>query len=406
MKILHTSDWHLGRNLYHQKRYQEHELFLKWLLETIEQNNIDILLVCGDIFDTGTPSNRSLQMYYRFLCDVSSTCCSHVVITAGNHDSPSLLNAPKEVLKHLNVHVIPKRMENPQDEVLELENPSGEKVIVAAIPYLGDKDIRKADAGESIQDKEQKLTEGIKSHYKEILKLAMDINSNKDPLIVTGHLLTSGAKTIEGDGVRDLYIGNLGNLQADDLFPDTIDYAALGHIHKAQKIQSKDYIRYCGAPLPMNFGEAENKIVIEIEFDNESNRLIKEIPVPVFQNLITIRGDLNTIDSELKLLQKSSEEIWVEVIFTGKELVGDLHTVLQNFAECEKIKILKIQNKNVLNYISSLDTTKQSLEDLTPSEVFDKCLTAAEIPNDQIEELKFCFNEIYKQMQETDSKAE
>lgn len=92
MKILHTSDWHIGRSLYGRKRYEEFEAFLAWLAETIHQEQVDVLLVAGDVFDTSTPSNRAQELYYRFLCRVATSSCRHVVVIAGNHDSPSFLN--------------------------------------------------------------------------------------------------------------------------------------------------------------------------------------------------------------------------------------------------------------------------------------------------------------------------
>ena len=106
MRILHTSDWHIGRTLYGRKRYEEFEAFLTWLAETIQENAIDALLVAGDVFDTSAPSNRAQELYYRFLCRVATSSCRHVIVVAGNHDSPSFLNAPKELLKALNVHVV------------------------------------------------------------------------------------------------------------------------------------------------------------------------------------------------------------------------------------------------------------------------------------------------------------
>jgi exonuclease SbcD len=106
MKILHTSDWHIGRTLYGRKRYEEFEAFLTWLAETIQQNEIYALLVAGDVFDTSAPSNRAQELYYRFLCRVAASSCRHIVVVAGNHDSPSFLNAPNELLKALDVHVV------------------------------------------------------------------------------------------------------------------------------------------------------------------------------------------------------------------------------------------------------------------------------------------------------------
>ena len=173
MKILHTSDWHIGRTLYGRKRYEEFEAFLTWLAETIQQNEIDALLVAGDVFDTSAPSNRAQELYYRFLCRVAASSCRHVVVVAGNHDSPSFLNAPKELLKALDVHVVGSSTESPEDEVLVLCNEQdAPELIVCAVPYLRDRDIRVAEAGESVEDKERKLIEGIRTHYTAVAALA------------------------------------------------------------------------------------------------------------------------------------------------------------------------------------------------------------------------------------------
>ena len=102
MKILHTSDWHLGKTLFGEKRYDEHEKFLTWLIGVLKDENIDLIIIAGDIFDTTTPSNRAQELYYSFLCNTKTTSCRHVVIIGGNHDSPSFLSAPQELLKHLN----------------------------------------------------------------------------------------------------------------------------------------------------------------------------------------------------------------------------------------------------------------------------------------------------------------
>ena len=135
MKVLHTSDWHIGRTLYGRKRYEEFGAFLTWLADTIQQNEIDALLVAGDIFDTSAPSNRAQELYYRFLCRVAASCCRHVVVVAGNHDSPSFLNAPKELLKALDVHVVGSSTESPEDEVLVLRNDQDTpELIVCAVP--------------------------------------------------------------------------------------------------------------------------------------------------------------------------------------------------------------------------------------------------------------------------------
>ena len=167
MKLLHTSDWHIGRTLHNRKRYDEYEAFLDWLAGIIENENIDVLLVSGDVFDNSTPGSHAQELYYRFLYRVARPTNRQVIIIAGNHDSPSFLNAPRDLLKYLNIHVIGCASEAPDDELIVLSGPDGEpRLIVCAIPYLRDRDIRTSEAGESVEDKERKIIAGIRDHYR------------------------------------------------------------------------------------------------------------------------------------------------------------------------------------------------------------------------------------------------
>ena len=117
MKIIHTSDWHLGQKFLYNDREAEHQMALDWLLDTITQNEVDGLVVAGDIFDIGNPPNYARRMYYRFLTQLIHTSCRHVLITGGNHDSPAMLNAPRELLQALNIHVVGAATENLEDEL-------------------------------------------------------------------------------------------------------------------------------------------------------------------------------------------------------------------------------------------------------------------------------------------------
>jgi len=198
MKVLHTSDWHIGRALYGRKRYEELEAFLNWLAGLIEDENIDVLLVAGDVFDNSTPSNHAQELYYRFLCRAAASSHRHVVITAGNHDSPSFLDAPKELLTFLNVHVVGCASDSPADEVIMLSGPDTEpRLIVCAIPYLRDRDIRTAEAGESVEDKERKIMEGIRNHYRLVCDAAEEKRAmlkKPVPIVAMGHLFAAGGK--------------------------------------------------------------------------------------------------------------------------------------------------------------------------------------------------------------------
>ena len=167
MRILHTSDWHLGHRLHEQPQFEEQSLFLAWLNEYIVNNQIEILLISGDIFDSRTPSSQSLKMYYDFLIKLTKTTCQHIVITGGNHDSPGTLNAPKELLEALSIKVVGKSTEDPKDEVFKLFTDT-EEIIIAAVPYLRDQDIRRAIAGEAFSEITERYKKALTSHYTQV----------------------------------------------------------------------------------------------------------------------------------------------------------------------------------------------------------------------------------------------
>ena len=149
MRILHTSDWHLGHRLYGRSRYEEFAGFLDWLAAYIAEHAVEVLLVAGDIFDTTTPGNRTLELYYRFLHHVSRGPCRAVVIIAGNHDSPTLLEAPKDLLRQFQVHVTGVPAVDPKDQVVYIPGQGDDGLLVCSVPFLRDRDIRLAGAGES-----------------------------------------------------------------------------------------------------------------------------------------------------------------------------------------------------------------------------------------------------------------
>ncbi len=403
MKILHTSDWHIGRALYGRKRYEEFEQFLDWLTGCIAAEGIEVLLVAGDIFDNGTPSNRALELYYRFLCRVAGAGCRHVVVTAGNHDSPSLLNAPRDVLRFLNVHVVGCMAEDAADELVVLNDINGKpELIVCAVPYLRDREIRRAEAGETFEDKGRKLADGIRDHYREVGEAAVARRAKlvgNLPIIAMGHLFTSGGQTVEGDGVRELYVGTLGQVHAD-IFPACFDYLALGHLHVAQRVSGSDLRRYSGSPLPMSFAEAgQSKIVIVLNCD-ASGVTVQEIAVPCFQPLATVRGDWQRISERITVLKKESAPVWLEVIYDGAEVIGDLQDKLRGLIDGTALEILRAKNMRLVERTLSRMAMEETLDDLTVDEVFARCLTAHEVPQEQQAELVAAFRETVAMLHE------
>lgn len=412
MKILHTSDWHLGRTLYGKKRYVEFQLFLDWMLQTIEQQKPDILLIAGDIFDTTTPSNKTQELYYKFLCKVSvNTNCRHIVIIGGNHDSPTLLNAPGTILKQLKIHVIGSITDPIDDELLVLNNIDDDSIIalICAVPYLRDSDLRSVEDNESGKDKSQKLVDGIKQHYTQICDLAVkkreQLGANI-PIIGLGHLFTSGGKT--GDGVRELYVGTLAHFNAAE-FPTSIDYLALGHLHIPQIVNHQEHMRYSGSPLAMGFGEVnQQKVILCIEFDNQYITQISSIAVPKFQELARISGNIEELIAQLATLTARQTSIWVEASYTGNEIITNLHQQLQDSVRNSKVELIKVYNRQLINRILINDNQSATIElsDLTPSQVFDKCLQIHEIPIEQQQVLKDYYQQIIFELSETDLRAE
>jgi len=409
MKVLHTSDWHIGRTLYGRKRYEEFEAFLNWLAGTIQQNEVNALLVAGDVFDTSSPSNRAQELYYRFLCRVSASACRHVVVVAGNHDSPSFLNAPRELLKALDVYVVGNVTSNPEDEVLVLRNEQDvPELIVCAVPYLRDRDIRVAEAGESIEDKERKLIDGIRTHYAVVAALAEQKREECGidiPIVAMGHLFTAGGQTVDGDGVRELYVGSMAHVTAG-IFPASFDYLSLGHLHIPQKVNGHEIIRYSGSPLPMGFGEAkQQKSVCQVEFRSKSAS-VQLIDVPAFQKLERIKGEWNDILDQILELSRRDSQAWLEVTYDGNEVISDLRERLESAISGTKVEILRIKNNRIIDRVLRQIHEEETLDDLNVNDVFERCLAVHGVPDNQRPELLQTYQEAVSSLYEDDMQAE
>jgi exonuclease SbcD len=409
MKILHSSDWHLGSSLYGHKRHEEFEAFLIWLARLIRIEQIDVLLVAGDIFDTSTPSNRTQGLYYQFLNIVTAIPGLQVIITAGNHDSPSLINAPQELLKHLHIHVFGSIPDNPEDEILVINDDRDQpSLIVCAVPYLRDRDIRLSEPGESIEDKTQKLEKGVQEHYRQVVGIAKakrDGLGGQIPIVAMGHLFVSGGKIVDDDGVRELYVGNLARIRAENLC-DGIDYLALGHLHVPQIISGKDSMRYCGSPIALGFGDADQqKQVVIIDFESGS-QIIRTIPVPKFQDIRTLKGDIRSIENEIGLLLKLDHNVWIEVLFSGTHSASIVQAQLREQTDGTNVVIIRIRPQDAESFIHISQEECVSLEDLSEFDVFQRCMNTEGIPSEDQGELLDTFSEIVHEMNDEDTQAE
>lgn len=415
MKLLHTADWHLGRLLYGKKRHNEFNAFLAWLEQVIINEKIDTLIIAGDVFDTTMPSNFAQKLYYKFLYNISLSPCKNVIIIGGNHDSPTFLNAPQELLRILNVHVIGAISECIEDEIIIISNDTIPQAIICAVPYLRDRDIRTVESGETIDQKNKKLVEGIKNHYAQVCTLAEQKRNEfyaqgykNIPLIATGHLFMQGGKTLEDDGVRELYIGSLLSIYKH-YFPSSIDYFALGHLHVPQIVGGDECMRYSGSPIPMGFGEArQQKSVVIVEFINTvsvKNPTITVKEIPCFQKLVHITGSLDDITNAILNLKQEESSAWLEIEYTGQELIENLQEVAEELIENSALEIRRIKNKPVIDRVLLQSLNGETLQDLTEDEVFLRCLDSANVSHENREALIAAHNEIVHEILHKDKNA-
>ncbi|GAB7015087.1 exonuclease SbcCD subunit D C-terminal domain-containing protein [Methanogenium cariaci] len=385
-----------------RRRDKEAKEFLDWLAGVIERESVDLLLVTGDIFDNGSPSATSQSLYYRFLTAAAAAGCRHIIITAGNHDSPAFLEAPREILEPLNIHIVGKAGAGHPGGTFLLDRPDGKpECIVAAVPYLRDRDIRHSTPGISIDEKALQIRKGVQSIYQEAWEAACIMQPEdrpRVPVIVTGHLFAAGGKTIEGDGVRDQVAGFIERVGAD-VFPAEAAYVALGHLHVPQKVAGIDTIRYPGSPIPVGFGEAEQqKEVIIVTTAPGIPAVVRSVPVPRFRHLTTIRGDLPAISDRINELRDTSDPVWAEVIYDGAALPGDLMGEVAGMVEGTPIEVLRVKDMRLVSAALSAYQSCEELAELTETEVFRRRMETAEIPPEQQDRLMTAFREVRRDM--------
>lgn len=408
IRLIHTSDWHLGHRFHGRLRHEEQGRFLDWLAGLIEERMIDVLLVAGDIFDNATPGSRAQALYYRFLHRLAGSACRHVVLIGGNHDSPALLEAPRALLRQLDIHVVGMADGDPDKEILELRDAQGRpELLVCAVPFLRDRDIRLAAPGETLADKERQQREAIRSHYRDVCECA-DLRRNALdpdlPFVTMGHLFVAGGHTVEGDGVRELSLGGLERIEGTS-FPACIDYLALGHLHQGQMVAGNPTRRYCGAPLPMSFTDAGAPKQILLVTGTGRDLRVEPVAVPLFQPLASLRGDLPELLAKLACLKAAASAAWIELLYEGEAVIPNLREQLLAAVEGSALAVLRIRNSRIYDYALRQAQEAQSLDDLSVTEVFERCLETNQIEAAQRQVLRTAFAEIVTAL-EHDSEAE
>lgn len=405
MKVLHTSDWHLGKRLEQCERTDEHQHFLDWLLATIRHQQIEVLLIAGDVFDCGSPANSALKQYYDFLWALRATGCREVIIVGGNHDSVATLNAPRTLLKHLNVHVVGGVPADFTEQIIPLKNTAGEvALVVCAVPFLRDKDVRLAVPGETHAEREGRLKQGIGDHYRQLTAHITAFKAQQIPVIATGHLFAAGGSA--SDSEKEIHVGNLGQISGDQ-FPPEFDYLALGHLHRPQIVHNMPHIRYSGSPIPLSFSEAnDTKLVLILDF-TAGRPQFTEAAIPCCRPLLRLKGDLDEVKQRLLNLEDGGHAYpaWIEVQVETEtfipDLDGQLAQITQNIPYIERIFTRQIRRQPAGAREEESFDQLVSLPELAPQEVFRKKCAVA-FPDTDYTDLLRTFDELLEQMTQPD----
>lgn len=404
MKILHTADWHIGKILHKQDLSSDILLFFDWLIEYVQKERIDLVLVAGDIFDLANPSNRDLAIYYSTLRRLSDTG-TKVVITGGNHDSVSLLNAASYLLIPMNIIVFGGLTPEYNDHVLEILSRDGsESCAVLAVPYLRDRDLLQSVPVSESEARDRLVPAAVNRIYGSMVSYAAEKFGNKVPVIAMGHLFMKG--TFKSDSEREIHIGNLEGLDSDVL-PGGITYTALGHIHKPQKVGGKSNIRYCGSPVFLDFSEREySKMVILLETGNDNKINISEVAVPKFRDMPKITGTLQEVSDQLREYKNLFPLVAIaEVEVTEKSFEPMMHQSANELTNMEfggHIKVIKnrISYTDRESAIQDESFGQASIKEMSPLDIFRKRLEETDLTPKEKSDLSSLYTQLLEDIKD------
>lgn len=348
MKILHTSDWHLGKKLEGRTRIEEQYFFTIELERIVEKENIDIVIIAGDIYDTYNPPAEAEKLFYDCVKKISKNGKVGIIIISGNHDSPQRLGAISTLARDFGVIIYEKAFQKiPEGKYGDLNiyrsveggifiEKDGKRIYLYALPYPSETSL--AEDFSNIKFHER---------IREILKKGVELNEENIPTVLTSHIYVAGSM---GEGEESLELGGARAISLKDL--PKADYIALGHVHKPMEFKEKNAV-YCGSPLEYRVTENRfDKKIYIIELKNgktDIKSIILNNHKPIKE--YTVEGIERAIELS-KELKNKDEWIYLKI---------KIESPIKN-SDIKKIK----ENKNILEItpIFSLeeDTKKGSLE--------------------------------------------
>lgn len=392
MKILHTADWHLGVSAGPVSRGPEHDRFLAWLADELESREIDVLVVAGDVFDTHSPSAEASQRYYRFLAQAATKGVAQVIVVGGNHDSASRLDAPAEVLRALDVHVVGGLTQESLaagDHLIPLRSRAGEvEAVILAVPYVHEfrLGVRTTDSDQA--ETRRLFTEAFQRVYSSLADLATAQYPGL-PIVATGHL-TVGEGVTREDYPQEIHqVGTIDALPAS-LFDARISYVALGHIHRSYPADPDRRVWYSGTPVAVALPEARlprRVLQVRLERGDASVAEVEAVEVPMSRALLEMEGEPEEMLTELRSLE------WVEPLppllylrVVADELPVDLQSRLQDalavHPECERPVIVELRQRRKTPLQELGPEQTRALEEMTPREVFRSLAQASGVDAD------------------------
>ena len=322
-RILHTADWHLGKQLMDQERHADHQRFLECFLSTVAEQSIDAVIISGDVFDGVNPPAKSEELYYTTLAALHGIGVAAVIVS-GNHDSPTMLRSASTIIGKLGHHIITDVPETGTPHIVLLPSSDAPRVAIAAIPYMREGDLRKVELNEALDDVRERVRTGWRDLYAAAASALATLAPNI-PAIATGHLTVTGGETNK-DTEREIRIGGVGDVDLA-AFPDRFGYIALGHLHRPQSFpkgaENGGHIRYSGSPIALGFSEGNHQKAFQIiDIEASGTLAIHTLPIIGNRRLLQLRGTIQELEMQIETLaQPTDDELqpWVELVLTSDE---------------------------------------------------------------------------------------